>query len=411
MPRKPPSLEQIQEIFKKEGWKLLSTEYINNSQKLETQCSEGHFVQIKYENFKRGKRCKQCSDNKQRYNLDDVKILFETYGYQLLDTEYKNSKIPIKIKCPANHIIKISYSHFNQGVRCKKCKDNNQRYSLEYIKEEFSKEGYIILDKIYVNSKTKLNFKCNKGHFHSITWADFNNGYRCSYCSGNHKPEFDYVKQTFENLGYLLLEDNYVNSQTKMKFWCQQGNHEHSISWSFLISGVKCGLCSISRKKEIDFIIKQLYLYNYILLDDIYINSNTPMSIQCNYGHITNTITWDNFKQGSRCSLCTYKNEQRVRDIFDHHFNNKFIKCKPDWLGGLELDGYCEELKIAFEYNGEQHYEYIPYFHKNGEDDFENQLVRDTIKEETCKHYGIKLYVVPYYKCSDENILEIIKNN
>lgn len=42
----------------------------------------------------------------------------------------------------------------------------------------------------------------------------------------------------------------------------------------------------------------------------------------------------------------------------------------------LELDGYCENLKLAFEHQGKQHIEYIPHIHK-GEDGFNLQLKRD----------------------------------
>ena len=47
----------------------------------------------------------------------------------------------------------------------------------------------------------------------------------------------------------------------------------------------------------------------------------------------------------------------------------KFEKIRPNWLRcsysnrPLELDLYYEELKVAIEYNGKQHNEYVPYFH------------------------------------------------
>ena len=42
--------------------------------------------------------------------------------------------------------------------------------------------------------------------------------------------------------------------------------------------------------------------------------------------------------------------EAYVRQLFASAFGRPFIKVRPKFLEGLELDGYCEELKIAFEY-------------------------------------------------------------
>jgi hypothetical protein len=60
-----------------------------------------------------------------------------------------------------------------------------------------------------------------------------------------------------------------------------------------------------------------------------------------------------------------------------------------------ELDGYNKELKLAFEYQGQQHYYYVSYFHKN-ENSLLKQQIRDEIKLRLCKQIGIQLIVVPY---------------
>ena len=96
------------------------------------------------------------------------------------------------------------------------------------------------------------------------------------------------------------------------------------------------------------------------------------------------------------------KGEQICKDTATHIFRKPFVKVRPKFLINpktgkpLELDVYNDELKLAIEYNGKQHYEYIPkYFHRSYED-FLEQKYRDELKREKCRENGIKLIEVPY---------------
>lgn len=97
------------------------------------------------------------------------------------------------------------------------------------------------------------------------------------------------------------------------------------------------------------------------------------------------------------------KGEIECRRVLEYLFKKPFPKARPDFLrnpvtGGnfnLELDCYNAELGIAVEYNGEQHYRYIPYFHRNKES-FYNQKYRDDMKRRLCKDAGVFLIEVPY---------------
>jgi hypothetical protein len=73
---------------------------------------------------------------------------------------------------------------------------------------------------------------------------------------------------------------------------------------------------------------------------------------------------------------------------------------RPDWLLNytgfkLELDGYNEEVNIAFEYQGFQHSTRIKMWHKS-EEKFDNQQYRDFIKHELCRIFKIKLCIIPH---------------
>lgn len=97
------------------------------------------------------------------------------------------------------------------------------------------------------------------------------------------------------------------------------------------------------------------------------------------------------------------KGEVECRRVMQKLFDKPFYKTRPRFLNNpvtfgsnnLELDCYNEELKIAVEYDGAQHFKYIPYFHKTYEA-FLNQRYRDYMKEQMCKENNIRLIRVPY---------------
>ena len=94
--------------------------------------------------------------------------------------------------------------------------------------------------------------------------------------------------------------------------------------------------------------------------------------------------------------------EKECRRILQKIFNKPFNKCRPNFLSNpvtgdrfnLELDCYEHSLKLAVEYNGIQHYKYIPYFHKNKEA-FYNQKYRDDMKRRMCRDNKVNLIEVP----------------
>ena len=114
------------------------------------------------------------------------------------------------------------------------------------------------------------------------------------------------------------------------------------------------------------------------------------------------------------------RGEKECRRVLQKIFNKPFNKCRPNFLnnpvtGGrfnLELDCYEESLQLACEYNGEQHYKYIPYFHKNKEA-FLNQKYRDDMKRRLCRENKTNLIEVPNTVVFDDIesfIRQILKN-
>lgn len=95
------------------------------------------------------------------------------------------------------------------------------------------------------------------------------------------------------------------------------------------------------------------------------------------------------------------KGETVCRNFLTHMFKVPFEKARPNFLKNpitavcLEIDCFNEDLCLGVEYNGRQHYQYTPHFHKNYES-FRLQQYRDEIKRRLCKDNGITLVEVPY---------------
>ena len=100
---------------------------------------------------------------------------------------------------------------------------------------------------------------------------------------------------------------------------------------------------------------------------------------------------------------CDSKGERECRRVLQYLFRRPFGKARPDFLrnpvtGGrhnMELDCYDPSLRLAVEYDGAQHYKYIPYFHGT-KAAFENQKYRDLLKDQMCQAAGVHLIRVPY---------------
>ena len=116
-------------------------------------------------------------------------------------------------------------------------------------------------------------------------------------------------------------------------------------------------------------------------------------------------------KEGSNQPACTkckssiFFREAWARFICEQLVGKEFPKKRPDFLiprskrRPLELDGFCESLKLAFEYQGEQHYKPIG---NQTIKDFEDQQIRDKEKKRLCKKEGINLIEIKHANESSE---------
>ena len=196
----------------------------------------------------------------------------------------------------------------------------------EFVKSEFEKEGYILLSKEYTNARTKLNYECVNGHFHSITWDNWKQGKRCPKC---RKIDIETVRRSFEDEGYTLLSDVYYNNRTKMDFICSNG-HRHSINWNDWKDGHRCAVCAGLAKPLYSEVKASFEVERYVLLSKEYHNAKTKLDCICPNGHHY-SVSWHNWCMGIRCPIC--------------HKLSLVGAGNPAWKGGNSFEPYCPVWK------------------------------------------------------------------
>jgi hypothetical protein len=270
-----------------------------------------------------------------KYTIEEVKNLFEKEGYQLLTTEYINSKQKLDYICSKGHKYYITLDSWQQGNRCKICgiesRANKKRLSLSFIKSEFAKEDYQLLTVEYKNNRQKLYYICPNNHQHSTNWDNWKQGNRCPYCSGKAKPTIDFIKSEFEKEGYRLLTTEYKNSEQRLDYTCPS-DHRHSIRWHDWQGMHRCPVCAVNKRKHsLDFIKHEFERTDYQLLTTEYKNSRQKLDYICHNGH-QHSITWNDWQQGNRCPTCANINSV-----------TKFLGFgNPNWKGGISCEPYCD---------------------------------------------------------------------
>ena len=152
----------------------------------------------------------------------------------------------------------------------------SKKYTLEYVKEFFKEQECELLEKEYKNNSTKMRYRCSCGDISEIIFKDFIRGQRCMKCKGSEKLTFDYVYNYFKEHNCELLEKEYKNNHALMKYRCSCGNIS-KITFNDFKQGHKCSTCGKSKKYTLKYIKQYFRDHGCELLEKKYVNNSTKM--------------------------------------------------------------------------------------------------------------------------------------
>jgi len=274
------------------------------------------------------------------------------------------------------------------------------KLTIGQVRQGFEKEDYSLVSQVYKNSWSKLIYCCPKGHRDKISWNNFQQGARCPRCAGLKPLTTKQVQNAFRVRGFRLLS-RYINAHTKMKYVCSRG-HNNEICWADFKNGYGCQDCAGNRKLTLIQVQRAFEKEGCVLLSTKYVNSQTPLLYECPKKH-RSQIRWSDFQQGCRCSICCeWKNERLLGEILEEIFPGSVKRQDHlDFLKPLRVDYSVRELRLAFEYDGIQHFFPTAFNSKDKpriEYLFEKQQERDRRKDRLCKENGYRLIRIAYHE-------------
>ena len=231
-----------------------------------------------------------------------------------------------------------------------------------------------------------LQWKCKNGHIWKARYSSVKTGRWCRKCSVNKKRSTELERLISDRGGVML--GRYKNNATPVKCQCQNGH----IWYPCLINiqkGKWCSKCAGNSKLSLEEMKVLARRRGGKCLSNIYVNNHSKLDWECFNGHKWSAMP-ANIVKGNWCpECCSFFGERVCREILQQLTGYKFEKCRPNWLNGLELDGYCKSKGVAFEYDGLYHKQVIFSFHS--EKDLLNIKKRDFTKTELCSKYGVTL--------------------
>jgi len=350
-----------------------------------------------------------------KLTIDDMYKLAAQRGGKCLSVTYVNARTKLKWQCAQGHIWETVPDVVRRGGWCQKCAGkrtgDSKKWGLKKMIDIAKKHGGWCLSTKYVNSKTKLEWKCAKGHTWETTPEKVHMGRWCHKCAGERNGNLRrfniaQMQKLAAKFGGKCLSGSYISAVSKLRWQCSEGH-----TWEATPNSVqqqhwcpKCAWIRIGDTTRLN--IEQMHELakkrGGLCLSTKYINNGTSLKWQCADGHEW-MATPSSIKMGSWCPECGLKNivENICREIFENIFHKKFPKIKPLWLvnddgNRMEFDGYNEELRLAFEYHGEQHYQYREFFYRGNKEKFIKRKSDDDKKHRLSKSKGIRLIEIPH---------------
>lgn len=376
------TIDTVKEKCLELGTEFLSKEYKSNEDKYNFKCSCGEIYTARWADILSGNTISKCERCRGRinWNYDKVKLFIEkesNSGCKLIGNEYINNQSKLKIQCLCGEIFETTFMKFKDRNKrqCNKC-SKRERWHYNKILKTINKYSNCKLlnkpnEKFSANTKLLLECCCGTVFTTDIKHFIYDNKRECYECKlkksrSGGRLFYNEIKNYIENdsgseCKLLTTEDEYINTQQKLKLQCKCGNIFYRSYNVFSRGCFECRSCTRKASK-------------------------------------------------GEMAILEFLKENNINYKTEYWFENlKGDTNKPLQFDFAILDEQ-NNLIMLIEYDGQQHFETVNFggiSESRALKNFKTTLKHDEMKNQYCKNKNIKLLRIPYWEF--DNIETILK--
>ena len=213
-------------------------------------------------------------------------------------------------KCEKGHTWEAKAGNVKHGTWCPICCTNNHKKSIDEMRYLARQHNGECLSQVYINTHTRLTWKCSDGHIFEATPTKVKMGRWCRVCAKkrvalSNTTSMQEIHAIANSYNGKCLSEIY-NPPEKLKWEC-----ELSHIWEADLHNVKaghwcpvCGHKKSGRKRlSIEEMQKLAENHGGKCLSEFYDNSDSKLKWMCEKGHIWEALPLP-IKKGVWCPVC-----------------------------------------------------------------------------------------------------------
>ena len=210
-----------------------------------------------------------------------------------------------------------------------------KKWTIEMVREAFSKKGYELIDEEFKGIKQRVTIKDVEGFLYEITFDNFNNGSKtpCKYSKTN-KYSIQNIRLWLKinNKTIEVISDKYMGSENKLTFKCTIDNNEWEAKWHNIQNGKGCPVCGVKSRvdksrlsiDEIRFRLNEINP-NVHIIEGSYENNRSKLKCKCLKDGYVWLSNWANLSRGEGCPKCANNIRLTIEGV-----KNKLLLINPN---------------------------------------------------------------------------------